>query len=262
MGKVQRLAAGSDPARYRRDGFVVVEQLLGGDAVDALNAGCAAIAGDDVLAVHFPHKLSALFRAMLAHPAIVAQLAALIGPDVKAIQSMLFVKPPGKPGQAWHQDEAFLPTRDRSLCGVWIALDDATIDNGCLWVHPGSNEPGILYRMRSHGDPRFDASDAAYGFPHDTEGGHPVELHAGDALFFNGYLLHRSLPNRTSSRSRRALVLHYMNARSLLPWNHDGATPTEDFRDIVLVAGSDPYAWKGVADLSRPYVRLEVPQPC
>lgn len=48
------------------------------------------------------------------------------------MQTMLFVKPPGFPGQAWHQDENFIPTRDRSLCGGWIALDDATIENGCL----------------------------------------------------------------------------------------------------------------------------------
>jgi hypothetical protein len=45
----------------------------------------------------------------------------------------------GKPGQAWHQDETFIPTPDASLCGVWIALDDATVDNGCLWVQPGSH---------------------------------------------------------------------------------------------------------------------------
>ncbi|HEV8556570.1 MAG TPA: phytanoyl-CoA dioxygenase family protein [Actinophytocola sp.] len=42
------------------------------------------------------------------------------------MQSMLFIKSAGKPGQAWHQDEAHIPTRDRSLTAVWIALDDAT----------------------------------------------------------------------------------------------------------------------------------------
>ena len=208
-----------------------------------------------MLAIHFPHKLSPLFHAALSHPAIVERLTRLIGPDVKAVQSMLFVKPPGSPGQAWHQDEHFIPTRDRSLCGVWIALDDATVENGCLWVHPGSHSDGILHRVKAHDDPRFDVSDEAVGFSEDREGGVAVELARGGTLFFHGYLLHRSLPNRAPDRPRRALVLHYVSARSLLPWNHDGHSPTDDFRDIVLVSGNDPYAWKGTTDSSRAFVR-------
>lgn len=231
--------------------------MLADETIAALNAETARVADATVLAVHFPHKLSEGFREALHNPAMVAHLTELIGPDVKAIQSMLFVKPPGKPGQAWHQDEYFLPTRDRSLCGVWIALDDATIENGCLWVHPGSHANGILYPTRAHCDPRFDTSDEAYSYAEDREGGEAVELASGDAVFFHGYLLHRSLPNRSRDRSRRALVIHAMSARSLLPWNHDGQSPTEDFRDIVMIAGTDPYAWKGTIDLSRPFVRLE-----
>jgi ectoine hydroxylase-related dioxygenase (phytanoyl-CoA dioxygenase family) len=57
---------------------------------------------------------------------------------------MLFIKSEGKPGQAWHQDELFIPTRDRSLAAAWIALDDATVENGCLWVLPGSHARGVL----------------------------------------------------------------------------------------------------------------------
>ena len=242
---------------YSRDGFVVIPDLLGTTDIAGLHRETEAMAGKDVLAIHFPHKLSPVFRATMRHPAIVDVLTTLIGPDVKSMQSMLFVKPAGKPGQAWHQDEHFLPTRDRSLCGVWIALDDATIGNGCLWAHPGSHAPGILYPMRPHGEVRFDASEEAQGYPYPREGGVPIELAAGGAVFFNGYLLHRSLPNTTVSATRRALVIHYMNAASLLPWNHDGASPTEDFRDIEMVAGTDPYAWKGISDVSRAFVRAE-----
>ena len=243
---------------YQRDGFLTVPDLLPADQVAALIAEARATAdGTDALAIHFPHKLSDMFRRAMHHRSIVDVLTRLIGPDVKAMQSMLFLKRAGKPGQAWHQDEHFIPTRDRSLTGVWIALDDATIENGCLWTHPGSHQPGILYPMLAHGDPRFDASEEAHGFPHAREGGVPIELKAGGALFFNGYLLHRSLANRAPSGFRRALVIHYMNARSLLPWNHEGRGPTEDYRGIEMVAGTDPYAWKEVADLSRPYVRAE-----
>src|SRR6185503_7916204 len=84
------------------------------------------------LCIHFPHKLSSLQKDFLSYPGIVEVLTQIISPNVKCMQSMLFVKPPGLPGQAWHQDEIYIPTRDRSLCGVWVALDDATIENGCL----------------------------------------------------------------------------------------------------------------------------------
>ena len=244
--------------RYQHDGFVTVTDVLDRADIAALNAEALAVAGgDDVLALHFPHKMSDVFRRAMHAPRIVDVLTRLIGPDVKAMQSMLFLKKAGKPGQAWHQDEFFLPTRDRSLCGAWIALDDAVIQNGCLWAHPGSHAPGILYQMRPHSDDRFDPSEEAVDFPWPREGGVPIELPAGGALFFNGYLLHRSLPNRAASGFRRAYVVHYMNARSLLPWNHDGNGPTPDYRDIEMVAGVDPYAWKGTPNLSRAFVRAE-----
>lgn len=269
-------------AEYSREGFVVVENLFDAMVVQSLRMEATAIAtgargpvlGADVLAdgatgeealarvlaIHFPHKASAVMRDALSHVGVLAILRALIGPDVKAMQSMLFVKNAGKPGQAWHQDEHFIPTRDRSLCGVWIALDDATIDNGCLWMHPGSHRAGIIWPTAAHGDPRFDNGEEAHGFPFPREGGVPVEVPAGSVVFFNGYTLHRSLDNRRPSGFRRALVNHYMSARSMLPWRF-GLPPTsrEDFRDVVIVAGEDPYAWKGYEDVTFPFVRPEDP---
>ena len=139
-------------ADYQRDGFVVCQDLIHATTVQQLRDETVAIACgqrgaipgvtpraqadpaalQDALPIHFPHKVSALMRQMLSHPAIVDVLTQLIGPDVKCMQSMLFVKNAGKPGQAWHQDETFIPTHDASLTRVWIALDEATVDNGCL----------------------------------------------------------------------------------------------------------------------------------
>ena len=105
-------------------------------------------------------------------------LTKLIGPNVKSMQSMYFVKSAGKPGQAWHQDEQYIPTRDRSLTGAFIAIDDADVENGCLWMHPGSHRAGVLHRMAAHEDPRFDPSGEAQDFPpdYDREGGAPWGL--------------------------------------------------------------------------------------
>lgn len=272
---------------YRENGFLVVEDLFLPDEVAALNADAARICrgehgpvggvgapgegetDDAVLArflcIHFPHKISPLMHRTLGHPGMVDVLTRIVAPDVKCMQSMLFIKSAGKPGQAWHQDEDFIPTRDNSLCGGWIALDDATVDNGCLWVIPGSHRPAVLWPQHDHGDRRFDCTVESVGFPWRDEDAVPVEVRAGSVVFFNGYLLHRSLPNTKPSGYRRALVNHYMNAHSLLPWTgtQEGVSVAlADKRDIVMVAGTDPYAYKGTVDLARPHVRADGASGC
>jgi phytanoyl-CoA hydroxylase len=217
------------------------------------------------LCIHYPHKVSAAAKKALSHPRIVEALVSVIGPNVKAMQSMLFIKSEGKPGQAWHQDEFFIPTRDRSLTAVWIALDDATVENGCLWVLPGSQKRGVIYPAREQNDPRFDCTTEAFDFPYSDEDSVPVEIPAGTALIFNGYLLHRSLENSGQHGYRRALANHYMSAESLLPWRpprSDEHMAIADYRDIVMVAGEDPYAYKGLEDLARPYSRPEKDGGC
>jgi len=276
----QDLAADSFAGQYRERGYTVLAAALRADEVQSLLDEAVRLfrglsgpviglepaqpgeSDEDVLrrylCMHFPHKLSALYMAALRHPTIVAVLTALIGPNVKAMQSMLFTKTEGKPGQAWHQDEFFIPTRDRSLTAAWIALDDATTENGCLWVLPGSHRAGVLYPDREHDDERFDCTVEAYGFPYLDGDAVAVEVPAGSVVLFDGYLLHRSLPNTAQHGMRRALVNHYMSAESLLPWmesvRHDPAGKA-DHRDIVLVAGIDPYAYKGTAQLVQPMIR-------
>ena len=263
---------------YARDGFAVLRGAVGPARLQTLRDevlrvgrgdrgavfGQAIVQGgtDDetlsnILAIHFPHKISDVYRSALSEPAVVDALTRLIGPDVKAVQSMLFVKPPGKPGQPWHQDEHFIPTRDRSLTGVWIALDDADEDNGCLWAIPGSHQRGVLYPMRPQSEPGWDLSEVLHGFPDDVATAQPIPVKAGDAILFNGYVIHGSFANTSPTRTRRALVNHYMNARSLLPWamGVPGGGAREDARDIVMVAGEDPYAWKGSEDLWPAFIR-------
>ena len=266
---------------YQRDGYLICPELVDAATVAALREETVAIAcgrrGDiegvrprahddeaalrDVLAIHFPHKVSPPMRAMVQHAPIVAVLREIVGPDVKCMQSMLFVKNAGKPGQAWHQDETFIPTPDASLTGVWIALDDATIDNGCLWVQPGSHRARRLWPSRPCTDPRFDGAPESHGWESPEwprEGGVAAEVRAGSVVFFNGYTLHRSLDNRRLSGFRRALVLHVMSARAELPWSFGGSRfAPHDYRDIVMVCGEDAWAERGCEDLARPYLRPE-----
>ena len=214
----------------------------------------------NILCIHQPHFISDLMLRYVKHPKIcgvLSQITAAHLPhwdgSVKCMQSMLFVKPPGFQGQAWHQDEIYIPTRDRSLIGAWIAIDDATVENGCLYVLPGSHRTGYLYEQRAHTNAdEWDFAPESVGF--DESAKVPVEVKAGSLVFFNGYLLHTSYKNR-SNVYRRVLVNHYMNAWSLLPWyqppaGKDGTStavsPSRlDVRQVVHVAGVDPYAWKG-----------------
>jgi len=258
---------------FVRDGFFVAPDLMAPEEIEELKRDTIALARgaypcdslqpapadatdqevlENILCIHQPHYISPIMKKYAAHPkicGILSQITAAHLPywdgSVKCMQSMLFVKPPGFQGQAWHQDEIYIPTRDRSLIGGWIAMDDATIENGCLWVVPGTHQPGYLYPQKKHdNDDEFDFAPESFGFDESLEV--PVEVKAGAVVFFNGYLLHRSRKNR-GNIYRRVLVNHYMNAWSLLPWHvKEGESPANaDRRGVFPVAGIDPYAWKG-----------------
>jgi phytanoyl-CoA hydroxylase len=254
----------SDVKHFVDEGYLVVPGLVHPDDVERARREADRFAAGDYpvsnlpadrkfLAVHFPHWVSDVALDLVRHAGVVDVVSKVAGAHLahwdggaKCMQSMLFLKPPGLPGQAWHQDERFIPTRDRTLLGAWIALDDATIENGCLWAIPKSHRAGVLHQTRDHGNPdEFDPTDEAFGF--DDSDAVPVEVKTGDVVFFNGYLLHRSMKNR-STHTRRALVNHYMSSSSLLPWGFENGSKaaTMDMRTIVHVAGVDPYAWKGL----------------
>lgn len=266
---------------YKQYGYLIAENLLSAPEITALRQETAAIfkgergtvpgllevdrneSDADVMkkyvAIHFPHKISQLIKSCLSHQKIVQILTGIVSPNVKCMQSMLFVKGPGKAGQSWHQDEFYIPTRDRSLVGAWIAIDDATVNNGCLWIIPGSQQPGYIMKRVANKNTEYadvDTVDVSR-FPGNQQV--PVEVKSGAVVFFNGYTLHSSQRNKTSDCFRMALVNHYMSAESMLPWDQDGKLPhTEDLRDIILVAGVDPYEWKGGTDMNKPYLRPEV----
>lgn len=266
-----------DVQRYLSDGFLVVPDVLSADELATLHDEVRKLcrgaypskvlppvgpevtddeAMADIYCIFDAHRISPVIAAYLQHERVAAVLSRLVGAHlphwdgaVKAMQSQVFVKPPGFQGMAWHQDEAYIPTRDRSLCAVWIALDDATEDNGTMRVIPGSHRMGYLWPQRDHGRlDEFDYAPEAYGFDEGAE--QRVDVPAGAALFIHGYLLHRSTRNR-SARTRRVLSFHTMNAWSVLPWLHPaGMDPVSkaDVRRITMIHGRDPYAWKGVED--------------
>ncbi|QIL40536.1 phytanoyl-CoA dioxygenase family protein [Pedobacter sp. HDW13] len=266
---------------YQTYGYLIAPELLIADEVEELKDETAAIFRGDrgqvegllpadksksnaevmkqYVAIHFPHKISPLIKEYLFHEKIVEVLTNVVSPNLKCMQSMLFVKGPGKAGQSWHQDEFYIPTRDQSLIGVWIAIDDATVDNGCLWIIPG--RPKYMMPRIKNENTQYADVDTIDVSMYSTDQIIPIAVKKGSVVFFNGYTLHSSKRNKTKDCFRTALVNHYMSAESMLPWDQDGKLPaTEDLRDIVMISGEDPYAWKGTLEANQPYLRPEVLQ--
>lgn len=236
---------------YQRYGYLKVERLLPAEDVQKLLHWAESrrqLRPDDWQSdkyamyktrsrVHQLHRIDATAEWGLLNPRVLDVLEALIGPDVLALQTMLFFNPPGQGGQGWHQDAYYITTYPDTLIGAWIALDPADEQNGCLWVVPCSHCEPIYPASQPHGlvhaDGAFDDLFEVENVSHlDDEVNtltrvvrkYPppvaVPMQSGDVLFFHGHILHRSYPNRTADRFRRSFVCHYCNARSWVPWNH------------------------------------------
>lgn len=198
------------------------------------------------LRIHMLHRRLALHEKYMLHPRVLDILEVLIGPDVLALQTMLFLKPPGKPGQGWHQDSYYIPTHPDTLCGAWIAIDDCDETNGAMWFAKGSAAepiyppcPEVEYGF---GDKLVSGITYVKGVSNINDDENlltkvaakydPIlaPAKAGDVVFFNGHVLHRSKDNFTTDRFRRSFVSHYCNARSYTQWGADepDVRPTRD----------------------------------
>ena len=194
------------------------------------------------LRIHMLHRQLELHERFMLHPRVLDVLESLIGPDVLALQTMLFLKPPGKPGQGWHQDAFYIPTIPDTVIGAWIAIDDSDEQNGAMWFAQGSQiEP--IYPPRGDGVYGFGQRDldniahvGGVSDPDDEKndlsrvaGKYPQVLcsaKAGDVVFFGSHVLHRSKKNWSPDRTRRSFVSHYCNARSWTQWG--GAALSKD----------------------------------
>lgn len=227
--------------RYQRDGFLVTENLLPSDLIGALrdritDIGAGRVPDFPQSDIEYeptrdgrvsttPRKINrcaesdSVFMAAVCRNEIRDIVELLIGPDIKLFGSQCFMKPPGGVQKPYHQDSAYFTIEPLSLVTCWIALDDVTVDNGCMWVIPGSHTDGIY----DHSQPwevagRVDMQipDARIELSREV----PITLTAGSCSFHHSVLLHRSGPNQTTSH-RRGLAVHYMSAASR--WTHPTA---------------------------------------
>lgn len=122
-------------------------------------------------------------------------------------QSQLIFKQPRIGGEVgWHQDATFLATTPQTVTTFWLALEDATLDNGCLWVLPGGQHSPLRERYTCEDGRLTMEALSDLPWPRD-EDAVPLPVPAGTLVCFNGLMPHASPPNR-SGRSRLAYTLH------------------------------------------------------
>lgn len=138
-------------------------------------------------------------------------LVGLLNDEPLAVQTMLYFKPPGARGQALHQDNFYLRVKPGTCMAAWMALDDCDQENGCMQVVPGSQDWPILCPETA--DTTVSFTDVTVPLPSGSKAV-PVEMKAGDVLFFNGSIVHGSFPNKSTDRFRRALIAHYIEGNS------------------------------------------------
>jgi ectoine hydroxylase-related dioxygenase (phytanoyl-CoA dioxygenase family) len=152
-------------------------------------------------------RIKPAFHDVLWNPAFLMPAAQLLGGPVRFWHDQLFCKPAHHGGVvAWHQDYSYWTrTQPMSHLTCWIALDDSTRDNGCLYYVPGSHRWNLLPVTGLTGN--MDEIKTVLS-PEQIDAFHPVpiELRKGQASFHHPLLVHGSYENRTDRQRRATLV--------------------------------------------------------
>ena len=228
----------ADIDAYNRDGHLGPYRILSESEAGTLRAffdGILADAlarGENSYSIAGAHRKFGEIWDLLHHPAIVDRVADLLGDDIVAWGSHFFCKLPGD-GKIvdWHQDAVYWPMTPSKTVTVWLAVDDADVENACMRFVPGSHLHGPLTHL-----PSAAADDNVLNLKVTDPlsfGRTPYDdiLRAGEASFHSDLLLHGSDANR-SDRRRCGITLRYCAAsvRAYLGWNEKG----------MVVRGSDP----------------------
>jgi len=222
-----------DHEAFERDGFVRLEGFADRATCDAMLERVVAIARERAAGASGPQLVlpeanlagrpaelpeelvskvfklhrDTVFAEFACSDAVLDLVTELVGPQLDCFLSQFIFKNPGAWGQPWHQDSYYFPFEPpRPILGVWLAVTEATLENGCLHVLPGSHcEP-----VHEHVPDR--RPGANYGYveivDHDMAAAQPVLMEPGDLLLFDSHLMHRSTDN-VSDGIRAAMVFHY-----------------------------------------------------
>ena len=182
---------------------------------------------------HAMHDLNPVFRAFCRLPVFGQVLRDIACQNPLLWQTMYIFKQPHIGGEVrWHQDASYLITEPPSVTGVWVAIEDAHKDNGCLWVPPGGHRSKLreIYQVdHATGEGRLEELDQT-PWP-DIGQGLAVEVPAGSIVVFDSHMPHYSSQNR-SSESRHAFTLHVADHSSR--WSEKNWLQRPALGDFVL----------------------------
>lgn len=220
--------------QYERDGYIVARGLFSPAEIAEIRdafmnqaaAGCvenlfelnARLAETDPLAryprVMQPHRypdleVGRVAMKYLCDPRVAQWITTITGVPHLVAQSMFYFKPPTARGQALHQDNFYLQVKPGTCMAAWTAVDPATQENGGLMVVPGTHKIDVRCPTQADHDVSFTSE---YVAPPDGAQPVPVDLDAGDVLFFNGSVIHGSSPNNSKTMFRRSFICHYAPA--------------------------------------------------
>ena len=212
--------------RFLDEGYVIVPGLFDAEEVAFMRGHFAelnrqghgyegdrdtVLGEDDPLKAYprlvHPHRFDGFSRRWLLDERLRQWTTALLGMEPYAAQTMFYYKPPGARGQALHQDQKSLRVRPGTCLAAWLAVDDCDEENGCMQIVPRTQDLPQLCLIEADTTQSF--SSKTVPIPPGSAP-KPLIMRAGDALFFNGQVIHGSYPNRSATRFRRALIAHYV----------------------------------------------------
>ena len=159
------------------------------------------------------HVLLAWVHGLVRHPAILDAVEQLIGPDILVYTSTWFIKEPESPAiAAWHQDATYFGLRPYEHVTAWLALTDATAENGCMEFLPGSYRRGQLPHRAGVVAASVNRAGQAVTIDVDDAPAVHAPLRAGEFSLHHTLCLHRSQPNRSAGR-RIGLAVSYVPTR-------------------------------------------------
>ncbi len=204
--------------QYYDEGYVILEDFFSAAEIDPLREHIDVfdaalnkelLATRDTAFVQIPNQIvftanlnfrDPLIQAFTARPKLVDLTTQLLGSDVRLYwDQSVYKRPEAKKDFPWHQDNGYTPTDPVHYVTCWIALEDATVQNGCIWILPRTHQQGVVEHQKT---------PIGYQCYFGADPGMPVELRKGGMAVFQSTLFHRSGPN-LSGGMRKAYIAQY-----------------------------------------------------
>lgn len=216
--------------RFQHDGYLVIENFLTPDEVERTKADIQRVSDEvanlehDVAGFNFERQNGAAMNAdvpirkgvlrkiqgavffvpevqnVFTSEKMLDCMEDLMGENVYYHSSKVMFKPPGGVAKPWHQDAAYWRQFDPNQITVWIAIDNASEENGCVWAVPGSHKLGHIPHVKAE----LQVEDSQI----DLEKAVPVPVPPGGMLIFHSLVLHKSDKNH-SDKMRRAIICDF-----------------------------------------------------